>query len=156
MQGSDQIFNTLCPIIKIETFGKIEGGKLSIHGRKRFEEDLRECKDQEVIITVKKRGRRSDKQNRWYWGIVVTEIRLRLKELGHNLTADEVHTFLKEKFNPVNLISEHGELIATFPGSTTEFNKIEFSDYCERIRDWAAQTLEIVIPDADSSLALDF
>lgn len=144
------------PITRHESYGKIEGGVLIMHNRQRFIEDMRQFPDQEVVITVKKRGRRSNQQNAYYWAVIVQEIRTRFKELGHRLTADEVHSYLKEKFNPVHLCDEHGELIATFPGSTTEFNKSEMTDYIESIRQWAGEVLSLFIPDPSSSNKLEF
>ena len=140
----------------VETFGKIEGGKLILHNRRRFEQDIQECKDQEVIVIIKKRGRRSNQQNAYYWAVVVAECRLRFKELGHRLEADEVHQFLKEKFLPVHILDEFGTILATLPGTTTTLNKTEMSDYIERIREWAAQTLEINIPSPNSNNSMNF
>lgn len=140
----------------IETHGRIEGGKLTITNRRRFEEDVRECKDCEVVITVRKWGRRSNQQNRYYWGVVVQEIKLRLKTLGHRLTIEEVHNFLKEKFLPVHLLDGEGTILATIPGSTATMNKGEFSEYVDQVREWAAQTLEISIPDPGASNEIDF
>jgi hypothetical protein len=35
----------------------------------------------------------------------------------------------------------------TIPGTTRRMKKDEFSDYCERIKRWAAQDLNVYIPD---------
>ena len=140
----------------IETFGKIEGGKLTLHNRKRFEQDLSECKDCEIILTVKKRGRRTSAQNRYLFGIVYTECKIRFQELGYRKTVDEVHIFFKRLFLPENILDQHGTVIGQWEGSTTELNKTEFSEYIERIREWAADNLEINIPDADKTLSMNF
>lgn len=134
----------------VEVFGRIEAGKLIISNRKRFESDIAGCQDCEVEIIVRKRGKRSTQQNRYYWGVVVQEIRLRLKDLGHRLNAEEIHIFLKQKFLPLHIHDEIGTILATIPGSTAGLNKTQFSDYIEQIRQWAAEVLEIQVPDANS------
>lgn len=59
-------------------------------------------------------------------------------------------------FIPVKIIDAQGTVIGQYDGSTTEFNKSEMSEYIENIRAWAADNLGIDIPDADSSLAMNF
>jgi septum formation inhibitor-activating ATPase MinD len=141
-------------MVKIEVMGHIEAGKLVLANRKRFEQDLKECKDCDVIITVKKRGKRSSEQNRYYWGICIAEIRLRLKELGYRMTAEDIHDMLKLKFIPVHLHDGEGTLIATMPGSTAEMNKTEMMDYLNQVIEWAADAIDCHIPPSDKSLSI--
>lgn len=129
---------------------------MKIHNRKRLDQDLKESKPCEVIITIKKRGRRSNQQNRYLFGIAYAECRLAFLNLGHRLTIEETHEFFKKEFLPVHIHDGQGTVIATFSGTTTDMNKEEFSQYIERIREYAAINLGIDIPDADKSLALDF
>jgi hypothetical protein len=68
--------------MKIEYLGYIEGGKLHIMRRKQFNEEIRHCKDMDVSIVVKKRGKRSSQQNRYYFGVVIDEIRRELLRRG--------------------------------------------------------------------------
>ena|ERR1700683_4486711 len=142
-------------MVKIEVWGHIEKGVLVLANRKRFEHDIRDCVDCEVIVTVKKRGKRSTQQNRWYWGICIQEIRLRLRELGHRMEPEDIHTMLKLKFLPVTL-RDGDVLIATMPGSTAELNKSEMMEYLDRVIEWCRDTLELEIPPSDKTLAMDF
>jgi septum formation inhibitor-activating ATPase MinD len=142
-------------MVKIEDWAHIQGGKLVLGNRKRFEAEIKNCQDCDVIVTVKKRGKRSTQQNRYYWGICIAEIRLRLRELGYRMTAEDIHSMLKLKFIPVTL--RDGEvLIATMPGSTAELNKSEMMEYLEQVIQWAQDTLEITIPPSDKTLSMDF
>jgi hypothetical protein len=138
----------------VETFGKIEGGKLSLHNRKRFELEIEQCKDCEIILTIKKRGRRSNQQNRYLFGVVYLECRQAFFDLGYRKTVDQVHGFFKRLFLPENIVDKNGTIIGEWEGSTTELNKDEFSEYIERIREWAAENLGIDIPDADKTLSI--
>lgn len=142
-------------MVKIEQYAHIEKGKLILANRKRFEAEIADLPDQDVIIILKKRGKRSNQQNRYYWGICISEIRLRLKELGYRMEAEDIHTMLKLKFLPVT-IRDGDVLIATMPGSTAELNKGEMMEYLDRVIEWARDTLEITIPPSDKTLSMNF
>jgi hypothetical protein len=139
---------------KLEAYGKLSGGRLILHNEKRFKQDLKELPDQEVILTIKKRGKTTTPQRGYYFSVIVQEIRLRFRDLGHRMDNEETHEFLKLKFNPRHICDEHGEVIGTTPGSTTEFNVSEMADYMDRIIEWAATTIDCHIPPADKSLSM--
>jgi hypothetical protein len=141
-------------LIKVETFGKIEGGKLSLHNRKRFEQELMQCKDCEVTVIVKKRGRRSNQQNRYLFGVVYANCRHAFLDLGYRMDVDQVHSFFKRLFLPERIIDKDGTVIGEWEGSSAELNKDEFSNYIENIRAWAAENLGIDIPPADKTLSI--
>ena len=95
---------------------------------------------QTVEVTIeKRRKRRTDNQNSYYWGVVIRTI---ANECGYR--SDEelaaVHAELKKKFLPHN-----GKL--ALPQSTTTLNTADFTEYIEKVRAWAATELGIYIPD---------
>lgn len=133
--------------------GYIYAGTLKLHKPKVFAASLRKWKDGEVSIRVEKRhATRSLNQNAWYWSQVVGLV---AEHTGY--TADEVHEFYKAKFLPrtMNFQNGNGEVVAEFitGGTTTHLNKIEFGEYCEQIREWAASTLDVVIPNPGERVA---
>lgn len=138
----------------VETLGKIEGGKLSLHNQKRFLQEIAQCKDCEIILTVKKRGRRTTQQNRYLFGVVYSECRHAFLDLGYRMTMDQVHLFFKRRFLPEYIVDKDGTVIGEWEGSTRELNKGEFSEYIENIRSFAAEHLRINIPDADKNLSI--
>jgi hypothetical protein len=141
-------------MVKIEQYGYVKDGELKILNRKRFNAEIKAFPDCDVQITIKKRGKRSSQQNRYYWGVIVDEIRHELLRRGNRFDSDTIHEFLKQKFNSAKVVVETtGELIE-IGKSTTEMNKDEFTEYIERIREWAAQSLEITIPDAGEQTKL--
>lgn len=101
----------------------------------------------EVIIR-KRRSKRSDKQNRYYWGQI---LELLSERTGH--TPDELHEYCKARFIPKRLAICDGNGVViddrVVGGSTTKLNREEMADYCEDIRRWAAEDLSLVIPDPD-------
>jgi hypothetical protein len=138
-------------VIKIEAYGHVKDGVLSITGKSRFNEDLKALNDAEVMIIIKKRGKRSNPQLRYYWGVVVQEIRIEFRKRGIRATSEEIHEALKLKFNPVKTIDENsGEVLLELGGTTTEMNVGEMSEYLERVIEWCSKSLEIIIPEPGS------
>lgn len=130
----------------LEFFGRIEGGKLKLSNRRAFEQMIKELPDMEVEIVVKKKARRSTQQNRYYWGVVVWMVRQGLAELGHRFNAEDVHAFLKDKFNGTDIVNDDGEIVARIGQSTTVMNKSEFGEYIDKVAEWASEYLGIYIP----------
>lgn len=98
------------------------------------------------ILEISKAGKRSNPQNRYYWGLVVPVIQKGLYDLGHDLTKEETHEFLKAKFNSEELINETTGEVLPIPRSTTRLNKTDFSTYLEKIQQFASEFLNIFIP----------
>lgn len=132
-----------------ETTGLVKAGRLEIRKRKQFKESLRRMRDGAVRVTVERvHATRSLQQSRYYWGVVVE---LLSDHTGY--TPDEIHELLKAKFIPKKLAvtDGNGEIVGEFVigGTTTKLNKIEFGEYIESIRQWAAE-IGVVIPDPDT------
>lgn len=131
--------------------GCMRNKKLFIRQRRDFDRQLAELKEswQLEILVQRLRATRSPQQNKWYWGQVVG-----LVSQYTGSTPDDIHGIYKAKFLP-RIISvpniRTGEVVAEFTlgGSTRTMNTAEFSDYCEAIRDWAQDTLGVIIPDPE-------
>jgi hypothetical protein len=143
---------------KLSLYGSIdEAGKLSIHNRQRLLEWARQHPGKNVVIKFERKGsKRSSPQNRYYWGCVIKEITLRLRDLGHQwLTDEDVHDMMKLKFNHEQIVSEEGEVLE-LPKSTTTLTKTQFAEYVDNIRMWASGFLGINIPDPNQDLTMQF
>lgn len=106
-----------------------------------------------LLKIMRRSAKRSNPQNRYYWGVVVHMIRMGLLNLGHDLNKDEVHGFLKQKFNAVQIVNGEG-VVEEIPGSTATLNKIQFGEYLEKIFQWASEYLSITIPSPNEKLTL--
>ena len=73
------------------------------------------------VIVKKVRKPRSNDQNGWLWGC---------------MTKDKV-------------VNKHTGEIIEFPGSTATMDTLTFSTYCEKLREYALEYLNIEIPDPD-------
>lgn len=143
---------------KLELFGSItDAGELQIHNKQRLKEWARQFPGRNVVIKFERAGsKRTSPANRYYWGVVISEISIRLRDLGHQwLTNEDVHDMMKLKFNHEQIVSEHGEVLE-LPKSTTTLTKMQFAEYIDNIRMWASSFLSIDIPDPNSDLKMQF
>ena len=141
---------------KLIYIGKVEGGKLimSDHVRREMLSDLQACEGKRVEIVISKLPKRSNAQNAYYYAVIINMITERLKFLGHQMNHKDTHNFLKEKFNGKPICNQDGEIIGTFGESTTKMNKVDFMGYVAAIQIWAAQHLDLVIPDPLSQIEM--
>jgi len=132
-------------------------GSLVVKARSLFDEGLRLMareKDLAVIIEVKPEKKyRSVFQNSYYWGIVITSIATRLRELGHDVDKDLTHEFLKGKFLYTEMITDTE--VVKIPRKTSELTTTEFEEYVEMVKQFSAETLNIFIPDPNDDEVLD-
>jgi hypothetical protein len=142
---------------KLELTGHIDdNGVLTIHNRIAVKEWAAQHPGRNILIKFEKRGsKRSSNQNRYYHGVVVQMVCQGLRDIGYSLSHDETHFFLKQKFNPVQ-IPGNGGFVIEVPGTTTQMNKTEFADYIDRIAQFAAEYLNVVIPPANADLTMKF
>lgn len=139
----------------IKQFGYVdEKGKLKLFAQAEFIEQLKAIPHTIVTLTLSKSGKRSDRQNRYYWSGVVPIVRAGLKDLGIDMSTEQTHSLLKFRFLKKEFISNDGEVIESI-GSTTELSKQEFNEYIERIKQWAAEYLNIQIPDPEEQTTIE-
>ena len=133
-------------------------GALRIYNRPLFEEEVRAMsreKDLAVTIEVKLKKRfRSDVQNAYYWGVVVAMISQRLRELGHDVDRDLTHEFLKGRFLYTEFTDPTSGEVMKIPRKTSELATEEFIEYMEHVKQFAAETLDIYIPDPNEQLEI--
>jgi len=133
-------------------------GALRIYNRPLFEEEVRAMsreKDLAVTVEVKvKKYKRSNEFNNYYWGVVVAMIVERLRELGHDVDRDLTHEFLKGRFLYSELTDPSTGEVMRIPKKTSELATGEFMDYLEHVKQFAAETLDLYIPDPNEQLEI--
>lgn len=133
-----------------------------------FWEYLKLLPDKTYLVNIKQyRDSRSNRQNRYYWGVVIKMIS---EETG--MDEMEVHETLKKKFiqqREYILTKSDGKYYACFQDTaemipTSELEEYykkkgskdldtkEFKEYIEKIHIWAADFLGLNIPDPDGSI----
>lgn len=134
--------------MEIFALGKIINGKLTLNNQKAFIKDLALLNGLEVMVTVeKKKKKRSNPQNRYYHGCVIPSIKHAMEAKGFFIQSNEiVHELMKVKFLKGEIINvATGEIIETI-GSTTKLNTLDFENYLEQVRAWAASYLDCIVP----------
>jgi hypothetical protein len=133
----------------IVTTGRIESGRLEIHNRERFVDAIKAARDGPVIVTIERaHATRSASQNAYYHGVVV---KLISEHTGYS--PKETHELLKALHLPRDLASDgrNGVLMGAeqyvLGGSTAKLNKVEFGEFVEAVRRWAAEEIGLAIPD---------
>ena len=133
---------------KTEHLGFVDGGVLEYTDPAAYKESLKMMFGEVRITIEKRRAKRSDAQNKWYWGICIDMVRDGLAEQGHDYSPAEVHEAMKWKF-----LQRHEEGIELpTVRSTTTLSTVEFNDYKEKIQRWSAECLHINIPDPQENL----
>jgi len=120
--------------------------------RKAFEE----LKDGRFKVTIESNNGRSSDQNKYYWSGVIPLIKDGLIDVGYReINSNEaVHDLMKYMFLKKQIVNqETGEVIETI-GSTTKLTTIEFSDYVDRIAQFAAEILGVVIQPPNTQVPM--
>lgn len=111
-------------------------GKIKVHHKTKWDEMLQKIKPGFYQLKIKKPQKtRTEKENKYYWGVVVKMIG---DELGY--TQEEAHEALKHQF----LREEQGKLSKV--RSTADLSTTEFEQYLEQVRIFALVELNIKIP----------
>lgn len=128
---------------------RVDGGKLLILNRRKFDQIIATWKNCPAFVTVERaHATRSLKQNNYYNTVVVPRCAAALKQ-----NTKVTHELLKAQFLPHDRATDgtNGTLVngLVLGGSTTKLNKLEFIEYLEAIVMWAAEKWDAYIPDPD-------
>lgn len=163
---------------RIEAFGTPKDGKLIISKRDSFWDSFRfKFKDGERLkITIEKvYKKRSNSQNRYYWGVVVPLVKDGLYEVGYveveTMTNEDIHEYLKNlcftedmkaeirelSGSEFTLTSkETGEIMPVDILTTTKLTTTLYMVYLENIKRFAAEYLGVSIPDPGEQIEFEF
>lgn len=125
--------------------GTVEKGELMLSDaqKKVLNAYLKKNEGNRVRITFSKQEKgRSNNQNAYMWGVVLTMI---AAETGH--TTEEIHEYMKATFLPrhfIRLGNSNKEQQLT--KSTTTLSTTDMEEYLEHIRAFAASELNMIIP----------
>lgn len=137
--------------------GRIEKGELKLAKTDDLREAVSHCRDCVVMLTLERvTATRSLPQNAYYWSVVVELVAKKYTESRKHrpFSPKETHEILKAQFFDPNLVLEGlipGQIIngLCIGVSTTDLNKLQFIEYLERIVWWAAEKMDLYIPDPD-------
>jgi hypothetical protein len=130
----------------------VKRGKLFIAHRRLFDQQVAQLDErwQLEVIVKRLRATRSIQSNRYYFGVVLATL-----SAFTGYTVDELHDLMKMKFIPKSLAlcDGNGEVQGEYVlgGSTRQMNTVDFSNYINQVKQFAAEKLDCYIPDADEA-----
>lgn len=92
------------------------------------------------IIIHRKRKHRSVQQNRYYWLVAS------MLSDHTGFTKDEIHAILKSKFLRTEKVNEDTGSVYEYVKSTTELTTVEYEEYLDSVRQFAAEEFDLQIP----------
>ena len=139
----------------IESNGHIKDGKLFIHYRAIFDEQIKQLPNCNVSIKVEqKRKKRSLEQNRYYHGVVVKIVYFGLLEAGWQIENEkQAHEIIKELFFKKDVANKNTGEIMTIK-TTTKETTFSFMEKLKEIQQWASEYLNVYIPDPNEQTEL--
>ena len=142
---------------KVESFGSCKDGKPHIIKRDEFWRDFAiKFKEGERfrILIEKLYSKRSNQQNRYYWGVILPILLNEINEQGNDETKDTLHELLISMFaEKKQMHNSNGEIIER-PQRTKEMNKSQFSDYSNEVVNWASSFWGCYIPEPGTQTKL--
>lgn len=144
---------------KVTGTGRVDdNGKMFLSNESIFKASLKTFAGKPIVITIEKQGRkRSLLQNNYYWGVVIPLVRDGLIHNGYNevKTADDAHEVCRAMFLKKEIVSEDtGDIIISIRSSTS-LSTTEAMGYYAAIQQWAAEFLNIQIPDPNEQLQIE-
>ena len=135
---------------------RIENGTLKFKQRSTVLSDIAQMRDGEYVMTIERKQRkRSLMQNAYYWGVVVPLVKEGLLDVGYRMTTEAVHEYLKGQFSITEIVNERtGEVLKSI-GSTSEMTTSKMMDYFAEITQWAAEYLNVQIPQPNEQLKIE-
>lgn len=102
-------------------------------------------------VNVKKvRKPRSNDQNAWLWGCIYPMLLDGMIDAGWEFAnVEQLHEFFKAQMTADQVVNRETGEVVTFPSSTAKMDTVTFSTYCEKLREYAREYLNIDIPDPD-------
>lgn len=112
---------------------------------------FRQALDGIYLVEIKRvRKPRSNDQNGWLWGCIYPMLLDGLNDAGWDFVdVEQVHDFFKAQMTADKVVNKETGEIIEFPRSTARMDTVAFSTYCERLREYAREYLNVEIPDPD-------
>jgi hypothetical protein len=125
-------------------------GKPQIVERKYYEGWCIDQSGKTCEVKIKPISRKSDPLRRYYFGVVVELYRQAFRNIGHNLTKDDTHEFIKTLCPSMTseIVLPTGEVKTRYLSiADKSFTNTAFLTYIEELKQWAAEELDLIIPD---------
>ena len=118
-----------------------ENGRLTDADRLQIADVISKVPGKTLRISISLyRKRRTDKQNAYYWFVVIPAATRMLRDFGNEVNEHDTHEYLKLNVMKLGkLVTGPNGAPQFVPGSSAEIPIDEWSDKMEMIRSWAAE-----------------
>jgi hypothetical protein len=143
--------------MKIEIITDVVNGKFK-RNLNRIQQVVKSLEGKEVKIVISQVfKKRSERQNNYYWGVVIPIMQNTMLDIGNPMDIEDIHLMLRVKFlkQTISINEETGE-VAERVKSTTELSTIEFMDFVAKVRFWAIDFFGVEIPEPNEELTINF
>ena len=142
---------------KIQINSSVKDGVLATN-RKHLADVIKSFEGANIVITIeKRRKKRSNNQNSFYHAVIIPLMQDAFKDAwGEHYSAIEVHEALKAKYCYKEQINESTGEILQMPSSTTNLSTIEWEEYIDKIRAFALEWFNTVLPYPNDQVELTF
>lgn len=143
--------------MKVTLHGTMTDNGFQPNARYMWSRTVKEFAGRKVSVTVELyRRKRTNQQNRYYWPVIVSGITSQFIEDGILISKEETHDMLRGMFLKKELLSEKtGEVIIVIRHTPT-LSTVEMNDYCEHCRRWAAETLNLILPEPNEDIEIEY
>ena len=135
-----------------------EHGKAKMLEKSFFAQFCNDHKGKRCAVVIKPISRKSDPLRRYYFGVVVAMFQQTFRRLGHNLTKDDTHEFIKTLCPSMKreMVMPTGEVVTRWQSIADKaFTNTDFLVYIEELKQWAAENLDLIIPDPNEFVGMD-
>ncbi len=131
--------------------GNVENGKFVPNSKEYFKKAFESYEGKTIELSLKVwHKKRTNPQNSYYRGVVVKMITFAINHLGNEkYSEDIVHELLKDKFIQGECIKDPQTGKVVEHKTTTKLSTVEFENYVEQCKRYAAEQFDLYIPDAD-------
>jgi hypothetical protein len=139
---------------KLQYFCKIADGNIQGNLFQRIQKDVLELEEGWYCMTIDKKNKRSNLQNNYYWGAVIEDCILGVRESwGEKITKETAHELLKSNCNFKQIITQDGE-IQKLTMETKKLSKVEFEVYLNDCRNFIKQYfgIDTLLPNEQSEI----
>lgn len=123
-----------------------------------FKKELNALPEGRYRISVEKyRKNKSNPQLAWLYGQIYPLVLKGLNDAGWEFTSiEEVDEYCKSMFSSREVLNRHSGEIMDVPGLKRDMSTVEMMTYVDAIRSWAAEYLNINIPDPEVNFTFDY
>lgn len=143
--------------MKIQIKTSVTNGKLT-RNRNLILDSINSYEGKDLLITFEKpKKQRSNNQNAYYFGVILSILQNCIKESwGEVWSKEKAHDFCKLQFNFIERVNESTGEVVKVPKSTTENTTTAQEEYQAEIRNFIKEWFNVDVPLPNEEITLNF